>query len=45
MPLRQLGVYGLTIPAVGLGLMGLSMHYGAAPADDDGFASSIVRWR
>lgn len=38
LPLRQLGKSGPKVPAIGLGLMGLSMHYGPTPNDDERFA-------
>ncbi|KAH6652464.1 putative aldo/keto reductase [Truncatella angustata] len=37
-PFRQLGKNGPMVPAVGLGLMGLSIHYGPAPSDEERFA-------
>ncbi|KAI1406983.1 putative aldo/keto reductase [Hypoxylon sp. FL1857] len=36
-PLRQLGKNGLKVPAVGLGLMGMSMLYGVPPSDEERF--------
>ena len=33
-PLRQLACNGPTIPALGLGLMGMSAFYGTAPSDE-----------
>ncbi|KAI8625480.1 putative aldo/keto reductase [Xylariaceae sp. FL1651] len=35
---RKLGSQGPAIPAVGLGLMGFSIHYGPAPSDEERFA-------
>ncbi|KAF2165741.1 hypothetical protein M409DRAFT_67094 [Zasmidium cellare ATCC 36951] len=37
LPTRQLGKNGPSVPAIGLGLMGLSMHYGPAPKDEERF--------
>ncbi|KAI0437158.1 putative aldo/keto reductase [Xylaria telfairii] len=37
-PLRQLGKNGPMIPALGLGLMGMSVMYGKAPSDEERFA-------
>lgn len=36
-PLRQLGKNGPQIPALGLGLMGLSVAYGEVPDDEERF--------
>lgn len=36
-PLRQLGKNGPSIPALGLGLMGLSGAYGNIPSDEERF--------
>ncbi|KAK4495927.1 hypothetical protein PRZ48_013195 [Zasmidium cellare] len=37
-PTRQLGKTGPCVPAIGLGLMGFSMHYGPPPDDTSRFA-------
>ncbi|RYP67110.1 hypothetical protein DL771_007435 [Monosporascus sp. 5C6A] len=37
-PLRRLGKNGPLVPALGLGLMGMSMFYGKAPSDEERFA-------
>lgn len=37
-PLHQLGKNGPMIPALGLGLMGMSVMYGKAPSDEERFA-------
>ncbi len=37
-PLRRLGRDGPMVPAMGLGLMGLSIAYGPAPSDEERFA-------
>ncbi|KAK8054295.1 Aldo-keto reductase [Apiospora saccharicola] len=37
-PLRRLGKHGPEVPAVGLGLMGMSLLYGTAPSDEARFA-------
>jgi aryl-alcohol dehydrogenase-like predicted oxidoreductase len=37
-PLRRLGQNGPLIPALGLGLMGMSMLYGKPPSDEERFA-------
>jgi hypothetical protein len=36
-PLRKLGKNGPLVPALGLGLMGMSMLYGTAPSDEERF--------
>jgi aryl-alcohol dehydrogenase-like predicted oxidoreductase len=36
-PQRQLGRDGPFIPAIGLGLMGMSMFYGTPPSDEERF--------
>lgn len=36
--LRQLGNNRPIIPAIGLGLVGISMRYGKAPSDEERFA-------
>ena len=36
-PLRKLGKHGPEVPAMGLGLMGLSVAYGAPPSDEERF--------
>jgi aryl-alcohol dehydrogenase-like predicted oxidoreductase len=36
-PLRTLGKNGPQVPAMGLGMMGMSMMYGDAPNDEDRF--------
>jgi aryl-alcohol dehydrogenase-like predicted oxidoreductase len=38
LPLRRLGRDGPLVPALGLGLMGMSAFYGTAPSDEDRFA-------
>ena len=37
-PLRQLGKNGPSVPALGFGLMGMSVAYGAVPNDEERFA-------
>ncbi|KAI1076436.1 putative aldo/keto reductase [Whalleya microplaca] len=37
-PLRRLGKDGPLVPALGLGLLGMSMLYGKAPSDEERFA-------
>ena len=37
-PLRKLGKNGPSVPALGFGLMGMSMAYGAIPSDEERFA-------
>jgi len=37
-PVRQLGQKGPLIPALGLGLMGMSICYGNPPSDEERFA-------
>lgn len=37
-PTRQLGKDGPRVPALGFGLMGLSIVYGTVPGDEDRFA-------
>jgi aryl-alcohol dehydrogenase-like predicted oxidoreductase len=37
-PTRRLGKDGPTVPALGFGLMGLSIAYGTAPSDEERFA-------
>lgn len=37
-PLRKLGRDGPSIPALGFGLMGMSIAYGTIPSDEDRFA-------
>jgi aryl-alcohol dehydrogenase-like predicted oxidoreductase len=37
-PTRKLGKDGPSVPALGFGLMGLSMVYGTAPSDEERFA-------
>ena len=37
-PLRKLGKNGPSIPALGFGLMGLSVAYGTVPSDDERLA-------
>jgi len=37
-PLRRLGQKGPLVPALGLGLMGMSTLYGNAPSDEERFA-------
>ncbi|KAI8949864.1 putative aldo/keto reductase [Xylaria longipes] len=37
-PLRKLGKNGPMVPALGLGLMGMSIMYGKAPSDEERFA-------
>jgi aryl-alcohol dehydrogenase-like predicted oxidoreductase len=37
-PLRKLGKDGPIVPALGLGLMGMSIAYGAVPDDEGRFA-------
>ncbi|KAH8891964.1 putative aldo/keto reductase, partial [Thozetella sp. PMI_491] len=37
-PLRRLGQNGPLVPALGLGLMGMSIMYGSAPSDEERFA-------
>jgi aryl-alcohol dehydrogenase-like predicted oxidoreductase len=37
-PHRTLGKAGPSIPALGLGLMGMSAFYGQAPSDEERFA-------
>jgi aryl-alcohol dehydrogenase-like predicted oxidoreductase len=36
-PLRKLGKDGPSVPALGLGLMGMSFAYGTIPSDEDRF--------
>lgn len=36
-PLRRLGKNGPLVPALGLGLMGMSILYGQAPSDEERF--------
>jgi len=36
-PLRKLGKYGPSVPALGFGLMGMSVAYGTIPSDEDRF--------
>ena len=36
-PLRRLGKNGPMVPALGLGLMGMSALYGAVPSDEERF--------
>lgn len=36
-PLRTLGKDGPKVPALGFGLMGLSVAYGAVPSDEERF--------
>ena len=36
-PLRQLGKNGPSVPALGLGLMGMSGAYGIPPSDEERF--------
>lgn len=37
-PLRKLGKNGPGVPALGFGLMGMSVAYGATPSDEERFA-------
>ena len=37
-PVRKLGKDGPSVPALGFGLMGLSIAYGAVPNDEERFA-------
>jgi aryl-alcohol dehydrogenase-like predicted oxidoreductase len=37
-PLRKLGKDGPSVPALGFGLMGMSIGYGTAPSDEERFA-------
>ena len=37
-PLRKLGKNGPSVPALGFGLMGMSMAYGTIPSDEERFA-------
>ena len=37
-PLRRLGKNGPSVPALGFGLMGMSIAYGAIPDDEERFA-------
>ena len=37
-PLRKLGKDGPSVPAIGFGLMGMSVAYGTAPTDEERFA-------
>lgn len=37
-PTRRLGKNGPVVPAMGLGLMGMSIQYGPAPSDEERFA-------
>jgi aryl-alcohol dehydrogenase-like predicted oxidoreductase len=37
-PLRKLGKNGPLVPALGFGLMGMSMLYGQPPSDEERFA-------
>jgi len=36
-PLRKLGKDGPNVPALGFGLMGMSVAYGTVPSDEDRF--------
>lgn len=36
-PLRKLGKDGPSVPALGFGLMGMSVAYGTVPSDEDRF--------
>ncbi|KAF4344143.1 alcohol dehydrogenase [Fusarium beomiforme] len=44
LPLRQLTKYGPKIPSIGLGLMGISVGYGAAESDQERFALLDRAW-
>jgi aryl-alcohol dehydrogenase-like predicted oxidoreductase len=37
-PLRKLGKNGPSVPALGFGLMGMSVAYGTIPGDEERFA-------
>jgi aryl-alcohol dehydrogenase-like predicted oxidoreductase len=37
-PLRKLGKNGPSVPALGFGLMGMSVAYGTIPSDEERFA-------